>query len=58
MFSMSFKEWNFWLYERDKVQHKDWLECPACSETQHSCHVDGNAKLYRYKRGKYEKCFL
>ena len=25
------------------------MECPACALYQHSCHVDGNMKLYRYK---------
>ncbi|XP_057311085.1 uncharacterized protein LOC130648956 isoform X2 [Hydractinia symbiolongicarpus] len=45
---MCFKEWNFWVYERD-IQGKNWLECPSCEVNQHSCHVDGNAKLYRYK---------
>ena len=52
MFDTTFKEWNFWIYQKDSVMQKNWLECPACSDEQHSCHVDGNAKLYRYKRGR------
>jgi hypothetical protein len=25
------------------------MECPACEQQQHSVHIDGNMKLYRYK---------
>ena len=48
-FSVCFKEWNFWKHEKDTLEGKNWLECPACEINQHSCHVDGNAKLYRYR---------
>lgn len=26
------------------------FECPACFKQQHSVHVDGNKKLYRYSK--------
>ena len=36
-------------YARVKChERKNWIDCPACYGSQHSCHVDGNAKLYRY----------
>uniref|UniRef100_A0A7M5U8G7 CxC3 like cysteine cluster domain-containing protein n=1 Tax=Clytia hemisphaerica TaxID=252671 RepID=A0A7M5U8G7_9CNID len=50
-FSMAFREWCLWLDQKDLIQSKDWMECPACYPHPHSCHVDGNSKLYRYKRG-------
>ena len=31
------------------IEKKNWLKCPCCSINQHSCHIDGNMKLYRYK---------
>ncbi|XP_066914469.1 uncharacterized protein [Clytia hemisphaerica] len=49
IFSTAFKEWCFCQYKIDCAQHKNWLECPACAYEQHSSHVDGNCKLYRYK---------
>ena len=48
-FSRSFKEWKFCMHEVQVAQGFSWMECPACSLDQHSCHVDGNMKLYRYK---------
>ena len=48
-FSRSFKEWKFCMYEVEIGQGLSWMECPACALYQHSCHVDGNMKLYRYK---------
>lgn len=47
-FSSSFKEWKYWRHEKDMIQKMNWLECPPCTVKQHSCHVDGNCKLYRY----------
>ena len=26
------------------------MKCPSCSQEQHSCHVDGNMKLYQVIR--------
>jgi len=48
-YSRAFKEWCYCNFQKDKIQKKNWLKCPCCSVTQHSCHVDGNCKLYRYK---------
>lgn len=48
-FSNAFKEYCFCNYELEKIQQKKWMECPCCSIKQHSCHVDGNCKLYRYR---------
>ena len=44
------KEWKFLQYELDCLQGLDWMKCPSCSISisQHSCHVDGNMKLYRF----------
>lgn len=47
-FSRSFKEWKFCQFEVDHLQGHNWMKCPTCSIFQHSCHVDGNMKLYRY----------
>eukprot|EP00794_Sanderia_malayensis_P003922 gene3922-4467_t len=33
----------------EQFQEKNWMMCPTCSISQHSCHVDGNFKVYRYK---------
>lgn len=48
-FSSAFKEWKFCSHEINKLQFKDLMVCPTCATYQHSVHVDGNAKLYRYK---------
>ena len=48
-FSRSFKEWKFCNFELDQLQMKDWMKCPPCTIQQHSAHVDGNMKLYRFK---------
>ena len=48
-FRRSFKEWKFCQYELSQLQGMDWSKCPTCSIRQHSCHVDGNMKLYRYQ---------
>lgn len=53
-FSIAFKEWKFCCHELNILQSKDFMGCPTCAVYQHSAHVDGNAKLYRYKSaGKY-----
>ena len=54
MFSRVFKEWKFSSFEVDKLCMNSWFDCPSCHDQQHSCHVDGNNKLYRYKTsGRY-----
>uniref|UniRef100_A0A7M5WXJ8 CxC3 like cysteine cluster domain-containing protein n=2 Tax=Clytia hemisphaerica TaxID=252671 RepID=A0A7M5WXJ8_9CNID len=49
IFSMAFKEWCFCQHKIHILQKKKWIECPSCTHVQHSCHVDGNCKLYRYR---------
>ncbi|XP_046855423.1 uncharacterized protein LOC124448448 [Xenia sp. Carnegie-2017] len=29
---------------------RTWKNCPPCSIDQHSCHVDGNQKVYRFSK--------
>ena len=48
-FGVSFKEWKFCQFELDKLRHINWMKCPACDDHQHSVHMDGNMKLYRFK---------
>eukprot|EP00794_Sanderia_malayensis_P004099 gene4099-4655_t len=48
-FTKSFKEWKYFSFEMEQFQEKNWMMCPTCSISQHSCHVDGNFKVYRYK---------
>ena len=53
-FGTSFKEWEFCQYELDRLRKINWMACPACEDCQHSVHVDGNMKLYRFtSAGKY-----
>ncbi|XP_028417750.1 uncharacterized protein LOC114542274 [Dendronephthya gigantea] len=59
VFHRAFKEWCFAMHEIDVLKGRNWMECPCCYKNQHSCHVDGNAKLYRYScvpRGE-RKCY-
>ncbi|XP_028403461.1 uncharacterized protein LOC114526140 [Dendronephthya gigantea] len=37
------------MHEVDILQEKQWAKCPSCFRSKHLCHVDENAKLYRYK---------
>ena len=54
-FSEAFKEWCFCQHELNKIRKQHWVECPCCTVSQHSSHVDGNCKLYRYRNsGKYD----
>lgn len=64
-FSRSFKEWKFCQFEVDHLQGHNWMKCPTCSIFQHSCHVDGNMKLYLYcssggqrRQSYYEDVFI
>ena len=53
-FNRAFKEWKFCKFELEKLAGKNWMECPPCSIHQHSGHVDGNSKLYRFmSAGRY-----
>ncbi|XP_028403973.1 uncharacterized protein LOC114526573 [Dendronephthya gigantea] len=49
IFSIAFKEWKYCQFEIESLKGMNWMECPCCEKEQHSCHVDGNMKLYRYK---------
>ncbi|XP_028403336.1 uncharacterized protein LOC114526041 [Dendronephthya gigantea] len=64
-FSRSFKEWKFCTFEMELLQQKNWMECPPCTISQHSGHVDGNMKLYRFRSAGglqrncyYKECFV
>ncbi|XP_066918229.1 uncharacterized protein, partial [Clytia hemisphaerica] len=52
IFSTSFKEWCFCQHQIERIQKKNWMQCPSCTFDQHSCHVDGNCKLYRYRSSR------
>lgn len=54
-FSRSFKEWKFCMYEVEIIKGLSWMVCPTCALDQHSCHVDGNMKLYRYQSSGVQK---
>lgn len=54
-FSCSFKEWKFCMYEVEIIKGLSWMKCPTCALDQHSCHVDGNMKLYRYQSSGVQK---
>ncbi|XP_028412158.1 uncharacterized protein LOC114534881, partial [Dendronephthya gigantea] len=57
-FGSSFREWKYCQYELNKLRHINWMECPACEQQQHSVHMDGNMKLYRYKSaGMKRDCY-
>ena len=47
-FSWPFKQWKFCQYEVNPLEGMHWMKCP-CSINQHSCYVDGNVELYRYR---------
>ncbi|CAH3044257.1 unnamed protein product, partial [Pocillopora meandrina] len=49
IFSCTYKEWKFCQYELHLFTGLTWMHCPSCSISKHSCHVDGNMKLYHYK---------
>lgn len=58
-FSCAFKEWKYCQYKVNILRHMDWMKCPACEDSQHSVHVDGNMKLYRFKSAgsRQRDCF-
>eukprot|EP00111_Clytia_hemisphaerica_P015835 TCONS_00046776-protein len=47
-FGIVFREWSICRQKLLALQKINLFECPCCSINQHSCHVDGNCKLYRY----------
>lgn len=51
-FSKSFQEWRYCRYELKRLKKEALFECPACYDHQHSVHIDGNRKLYRFSKVK------
>ncbi|XP_028417950.1 uncharacterized protein LOC114542647 [Dendronephthya gigantea] len=49
-FRKAFAEWCYCQFELASLQLQDWRKCPPCSVDQHSCHIDGNHKVYRYDK--------
>ncbi|XP_065896316.1 uncharacterized protein [Dysidea avara] len=45
-----FEEFRYCRMEIQQLQHTSPFECPACHRKQHSAHVDGNKKLYRFDK--------
>ncbi|XP_042184443.1 uncharacterized protein LOC112260117 [Oncorhynchus tshawytscha] len=51
-FQKSFFEWMYCRSEIDQVCDIQYFDCPACSPGMLAVSVDGNKKLYRFKKGK------
>ena len=49
-FSRAFQEWRNCQYEISKQKKEPLFVCPACDASQHSVHIDGNKKLYRFSK--------
>ncbi|XP_065919720.1 uncharacterized protein [Dysidea avara] len=49
-FSKALSEWKYCQYEKQKLKGVPLLDCPACYSNQHSVHIDGNKKLYRFSK--------
>ncbi|CDQ60680.1 unnamed protein product [Oncorhynchus mykiss] len=56
-FQKSFFEWTYCRSEIDQVCDIQDFDCPACSPSMLTVSVDGNKKLYRFKKG-YVKLIL
>ena len=52
LFNDALREWQYQEFELDRLRGIDPMQCPACSEGMHACHVDGNRKVYRYAYNK------
>jgi len=52
VFTKAFSEWKYCNFELKNVLKSPGpsLECPACYKGQHSVHIDGNRKLYRFSK--------
>ena len=48
MFVHVFREYQHLKFDVEQLCSLSWQEFPDCGDQQHSCHVDGNNKLYRY----------
>ena len=54
-FVKAFEEFRYCQFELERLGKCLLLDCPTCYGRQHSVHVDGNRKLYRFdKVKKYE----
>nr|XP_029530690.1 uncharacterized protein LOC115138218 isoform X3 [Oncorhynchus nerka] len=54
-FQKSFFEWMYCHSEIDQVCDIQYFDCPACSPGMLAVSVDGNKKLYRFKKGQQQK---
>ena len=45
----AFTEWTCLKFELQGLQGSDYMECEACGTEPRCIHLDGNAKLYRYR---------
>ncbi|XP_039544595.1 uncharacterized protein LOC120491071 [Pimephales promelas] len=50
-FQRSFFEWRYCQFEIDQLCGLKVFDCPACSPFMLAVAVDGNRKMYRFKRG-------
>ncbi|XP_065895222.1 uncharacterized protein [Dysidea avara] len=49
-FIKAFEEYRYCMMELLQLGRHPILDCPACYGNQHSIHVDGNRKLYRFTK--------
>lgn len=49
VFNAVMREWRR-LEDLSQLKSHDPFNCPACGDTPHCVHIDGNAKLYRYEK--------
>ena len=49
-FLKAFEEYRYCQMELLHLGRQKLFDCPACFRHQHSVHVDGNRKLYRYSK--------
>lgn len=51
VFRSALREWRRCTYDVDQLMGANLhFKCPACYKGMHSCHCDGNRKVYRYAR--------
>ena len=48
-FAKAYAEWSYMTFAAQKLAGRDPMICPACGPQPPCIHIDGNAKLYRYK---------
>lgn len=59
VFNYTFSEWR----RQEQVYFSalnggDLFTCPACTDSPHAIHIDGNAKLYRYTKEHKNKEYV